>query len=93
MSMKISEIIGGCSMTQTRVANIREKRNRLLAETDWYMMPDINIPAEKLEKVKAYRQELRDIVNKLVRDEVCTPIEMFDDFNFDVRYMPKLNLY
>lgn len=90
--MKISEIIGSCSMTQIRVANIREKRNKLLAETDWYMMPDVNIPPEKLEKVKVYRQELRDIVNKLVKDEICSPVEMFDDFNFDVKYMPKLYL-
>lgn len=90
--MKIAEIIAGCTMTQMRVANIREKRNKLLAETDWYMLPDVNMPAEKLEKVKIYRQELRDIVNKLVKDEICTPVEMFDDFNFDVKYMPKLNL-
>lgn len=90
--MKIAEIITGCTMTQMRVANIREKRNKLLAETDWYMLPDVNMPAEKLEKVKIYRQELRDIVNKLVKDEICTPVEMFDDFNFDVKYMPKLNL-
>lgn len=92
MSMKISEIVGSCTMTQMRVANIREKRNKLLAETDWYMMPDVNIPVEKLEKVKIYRQELRDIVNKLVKDEICSPVEMFDDFNFDVKYMPKLYL-
>lgn len=92
MSMKISEIVGSCTMTQMRVANIREKRNKLLAETDWYMMPDVNIPVEKLEKVKVYRQELRDIVNKLVKDEICSPVEMFDDFNFDVKYMPKLYL-
>lgn len=90
--MKIAEIIAGCTMTQMRVANIREKRNKLLAETDWYMLPDVNVPAEKLEKVKIYRQELRDIVNKLVKDQICTPVEMFDDFNFDVKYMPKLNL-
>lgn len=92
MSMKISEIIGSCTMTQMRVANIREKRNKLLAETDWYMMPDVNIPVEKLEKVKIYRQELRDIVNKLVKDQICSPVEMFDDLNFDVKYMPKLYL-
>lgn len=92
MSMKISEIIGSCSMTQARVAIIREKRNKLLAETDWYLMADVNIPVEKLEKVKIYRQELRDFVNKVVKDEICTPIEMFDDLNFDVKYMPKLYL-
>lgn len=92
MSMKISEIIGGCSMTQTRVANIREKRNKLLAETDWYLIPDVPIQPEKLEKVKVYRQELRDFVNKLVKDEICTPVEMFDDLNFDIKYMPKLYL-
>lgn len=42
-------------------AQIRTERDRRLAETDWYMMPDYPISPEGLEAVKAYRQALRDI--------------------------------
>jgi hypothetical protein len=39
------------------IVGLREKRNRLLAETDWWASTDlvINVPR------KAYRQKLRDI--------------------------------
>ena len=42
-------------------AQIRTERDRRLAETDWYMMPDYPTSPEDLEAVKAYRQALRDI--------------------------------
>ena len=40
---------------------IRVKRNTLIAETDFLMMPDYPISDEDLEAVKAYRQALRDV--------------------------------
>ena len=43
---------------------IRSKRNSLLAETDYLLMPDYPISKEYLEKVKEYRQELRDITKQ-----------------------------
>ena len=43
---------------------IRTKRNSLLAETDYLLMPDYPISQECLEKVKEYRQELRDITKQ-----------------------------
>lgn len=43
---------------------IRSKRNSLLAETDYLLMPDYPISEEYLEKVKEYRQELRDITKQ-----------------------------
>ena len=46
---------------------LRLKRNSLLMETDKYMLPDYPISAEDLEKMKVYRQELRDFFQK---DEV-----------------------
>ena len=39
----------------------RDKRDRLLDESDWYVMPDYPATAEDLAAVKTYRQNLRDI--------------------------------
>lgn len=39
----------------------RTERDRMLAETDWYMMPDYPADPETLEVVKNYRKALRDI--------------------------------
>lgn len=43
---------------------IRSKRNSLLAETDYLLMPDYQISEEYLKKVKEYRQQLRDITKQ-----------------------------
>lgn len=43
---------------------IRTKRNSLLTETDYFLMPDYPISKENLEKVKEYRQQLRDITKQ-----------------------------
>ena len=43
---------------------IRSKRNSLLAETDYLLMNDYPISKEYLEKVKEYRQQLRDITKQ-----------------------------
>lgn len=42
------------------LADIRVHRNRLLAETDYMMMPDFPISKDKLKEIKRYRQALRD---------------------------------
>ena len=39
----------------------RDKRDRLLDESDWYVMPDYPAKGEDLTVVKTYRQNLRDI--------------------------------
>jgi hypothetical protein len=39
----------------------RERRDILLAETDYLLMPDYPVSEETLEEVKAYRQALRDL--------------------------------
>tara|TARA_A100001035_G_scaffold44040_1_gene31045 strand:+ start:450 stop:743 length:294 start_codon:yes stop_codon:yes gene_type:complete len=39
------------------LAELREKRNNLLSETDWTALGDVNMS----DKMKTYRQELRDI--------------------------------
>jgi len=38
-------------------ANLREKRNRLLAETDYYALSDVTMSDD----IKTYRQDLRDL--------------------------------
>lgn len=43
---------------------IRSKRNSLLAETDYLLMTDYPISQEHLEKVKEYRQQLRDVTKQ-----------------------------
>lgn len=44
---------------KARLEGVRTKRNRLLAATDWWVLPDRTATAEQL----AYRQALRDITN------------------------------
>ena len=41
--------------------SLRAKRNRLLAETDFYALSDVTMSSE----MKTYRQELRDLTNGL----------------------------
>lgn len=43
---------------------IRSKRNLLLTETDYLLMPDYPISKEYSEKVKEYRQQLRDVTKQ-----------------------------
>ena len=42
-------------------ASARQKRDRLIAVTDYLVTPDYPISADRLAKVKTYRQALRDI--------------------------------
>ena len=47
-------------MINSRSSNLREQRNKLLNETDKYMLPDFPITSNNLELMKTYRQELRN---------------------------------
>ena len=40
---------------------IRARRDRLLAATEWAVLPDSPLDAQSLEAVKTYRQALRDV--------------------------------
>ena len=42
-------------------ASARQKRDRLIATTDYLVTPDYPIEPDRLAKVKTYRQALRDI--------------------------------
>lgn len=47
--------------TEKIAAQVRAKRDALLAETDFLMMPDYPLGEEDAAELKSYRQELRDI--------------------------------
>lgn len=46
---------------EDRAKAAREKRDGLLAETDYLLMPDYPISSEALVALKTYRQALRDV--------------------------------
>ena len=47
------------------IQDLRNKRNNLLAETDWYANSDVTMS----DAMKTYRQELRDITQGLTTAE------------------------
>lgn len=56
------QIVAVPEPTNEEVAEqVRAERDRRIAETDWYMMPDYPADPETLEVVKNYRKALRDI--------------------------------
>ena len=68
---------------------IRKRRNDELQKTDYLMLADSNIDEEYLIKVKQYRQELRNFMNKLSNDEIqCNILLGMDEFV--EAYFPKL---
>ena len=77
----------GCEKSVTFKAlidQIRVMRNKLLKETDYYLLPDITIEENKLKEMKEYRQQLREFMNKLMNDEITCNI--FDD-DFEQKYL------
>ena len=53
------------------MANLRQNRNRKLAETDFYDLSDVAMS----EDMKTYRQELRDITEGLTTVEEVQAVE------------------
>lgn len=53
--------LGELKTDEDYAAEARERRNALIAETDFMAMPDYPLDAEKKAAVLAYRQELRDV--------------------------------
>lgn len=46
---------------QKFINEVRQERNRRIAETDYIYMPDVNISEEYMTAMNTYRQQLRDI--------------------------------
>lgn len=64
----IQQVDGGYQIIQNPepddsmvAAAIRDKRDNLIGETDYYLMPDYPSNPQNLEELKVYRQALRDI--------------------------------
>ncbi len=53
------------------IASLRQDRNRLLAETDFYALSDVTMSDE----MKQYRQDLRDITEGLSTKEDVEAVE------------------
>ena len=65
VSAKKDELVAAQPMKE-----LREERNRLIAETDWWASSDLTMTAEQT----AYRQALRDITNSYSSlDDVVWP--------------------
>ena len=45
------------------INNLRENRDKLLVDSDKYLLPDFPINSSNLELIKQYRQELRNYMN------------------------------
>lgn len=43
--------------------NLKQQRNSLLSSSDWTMLPDVPLTAEQVEAWKAYRTELRNLLD------------------------------
>lgn len=53
--------LGSLATDEDFAKEAREKRNALIAETDYMAMPDYPLDDEKRQAVLAYRQALRDV--------------------------------
>ena len=59
--------VNNANSFENAIAFLRQKRNMLLAETDFYALSDVTMSDE----MKKYRQDLRDLTNGLTtKDEV-----------------------
>ena len=53
-----------------RMADLRDQRNQLLVETDWYGMSDVNMDSD----MTVYRPALRDITKQTPSDDALSNI-------------------
>ncbi len=70
-----------------RIDEIRTIRNKMLHDSDYYLLPDVSLEENTLNEINVYRQHLRDFMNKLMNDEIVCDI--FDD-EFETKYFSKL---
>ena len=50
-----------CDYTKQKIEYLRQERNKLLLNTDWIFLPIVGIDENKLNAIKQYRQESRDL--------------------------------
>ena len=61
------------------IENIRQNRNKLLIDSDKYMLNDFPISPENLILIKQYRQQLRDYMDSI---DMSLPLPDFPKFPF-----------
>ena len=61
------------------IENIRQNRNKMLADSDKYMLVDFPITPENLILIKQYRQQLRDYMDSI---DMSSPLPEFPKFPF-----------
>lgn len=73
---------------------IRNKRNSLLSETDYYLMPDYPNDSKNLEEIKKYRQDLRDITKQsgFPKDAIWPDVPRFLCKDFEGLGLAKIGL-
>lgn len=70
-----AELVEPQVSTEQLADQIRSKRNQLIAETDYLVMPDYPITEKRKQKVLIYRQALRDItVQETFPQSVIWPV-------------------
>ena len=91
----IKEAYNKMGFAKKKIDGLRVKRNELLLHSDFYFMKDITMTFEKEQKILNYRKDLREFMNKLMNDEFMLiegNLEYFFDANFELKFMPKLEL-
>lgn len=63
-SVKIADYVEPVISDEALALSAREKRDKLLTETDYLLMADYPVSTETLAAVKIYRQALRDITKQ-----------------------------
>lgn len=61
-------------LDEEKLEQVRSKRDDLLAKTDKFMLADYPISEEDLDKIKLYRQELRDLPSVVDLDNPAYPV-------------------
>ena len=74
-AIRDQDIITANAAPAVALEELRNKRNRRLAETDWMANSDVTMSDE----MKTYRQELRDITNGI------TTVEQVNDVVFPTK--------
>jgi len=58
------------------MADLRQRRNQLLAETDWSVLPDVSLTSSQKSTMMNYRSDLRNITNGLETVEDVNAVQL-----------------
>tara|TARA_E500000331_G_scaffold147040_2_gene143058 strand:- start:47 stop:430 length:384 start_codon:yes stop_codon:yes gene_type:complete len=69
----IQSVIERPDKTAQVLKTVRQKRNKLLLESDWTQLPDVYMNAGKKEQWTTYRTQLRDITKDIDINNIVWP--------------------